>query len=172
MLARSISSTFYGQRSQKRNKYSQTVSLFGAFGICTSKSWRKILVKLTPGVNFINILHVHFSYKSAWGSFSLVIFWQQKALSYKKCAQKMLMKLTPDEEKKYLSSLLHQLNKMRTFLNCHTTLAFIVGGNLISVTCDEKCHNKENMEKHFLSFLSLLPPIVTVPREALKRLSR
>jgi len=32
----------------------------------------KVLVKSTPGVNFINILRENFSYKHCFGSFSLV----------------------------------------------------------------------------------------------------
>jgi len=31
-----------------------------------------------PGVNFINLLHARFSYKSALRSFSLITFWQKK----------------------------------------------------------------------------------------------
>ncbi len=35
----------------------------------------KMLMKLTPGVNFINILQLNFLCKSAWRSFYLVTFW-------------------------------------------------------------------------------------------------
>jgi len=46
------------------------------------KSLENMLVKLTLGVNFINILHERFLHKSALRSFSLVhygfvIFWQK-----------------------------------------------------------------------------------------------
>jgi len=57
-----------------------------------------MLVKLTPGVNFINILLACFSYASAFFAktelFSSYIL-AKKALSYEKCACKMLVKLTP-----------------------------------------------------------------------------
>jgi len=39
------------------------------------KCVRKLLMKLTAGVNFINILREYFLYKSALRSFSLVKFW-------------------------------------------------------------------------------------------------
>ncbi len=38
--------------------------------ISYEKRERKMLMKLTTGVNFINILHAHFLYKSAFRSFS------------------------------------------------------------------------------------------------------
>jgi len=44
-----------------------------------------------PVANFINILLVHFSYESLFNSFPLVTFKLRKALSYQKCARKMLM---------------------------------------------------------------------------------
>jgi len=63
----------------------------------------KMLVKLTPGVNFINTLCAHFSYKSKVSSFSLImfgfaIFWHQNI--GKKVPCKMLMKLTPGRWKR------------------------------------------------------------------------
>ncbi len=42
-----------------------------------------MLVKLTSGVNFINILHEKFSYESALCSFSLVKFWLCNFLAQK-----------------------------------------------------------------------------------------
>jgi len=53
----------------------------------------------TQGVNFIKILRARFLYKSALSSFSQLCFGfgkriSEKALSYKKRAHKMLMKLT------------------------------------------------------------------------------
>jgi len=59
-----------------------------------------LFFRMNIGVNFINILRTSFSYESALGSFSLVTLWLwwndfgKKALSYKKRARKMLMKLT------------------------------------------------------------------------------
>jgi len=55
-------------------------------------------IKTLPGVNFINILRAHFSYKIELSSFSLVtfgfvIFWIQNIVT--KFAHKMLMELTP-----------------------------------------------------------------------------
>ncbi len=58
------------------------------------------LSQAAQGVNFINILGARFLYESALPSFSLVTVWLwqkdfgKKALLYKKCARKLLMKLT------------------------------------------------------------------------------
>jgi len=76
----------FGERSRERN-------VLLSFTIC------KILVNVS---NFINILRVLFLYESASCSFSLVMFWLKHSFVifgakflYKKCACKMLMKLTP-----------------------------------------------------------------------------
>jgi len=53
----------------------------------------------TQGVNFINSLLVHFSYKSAF----LPKRKLREAISYEKCARKMLMKLTQGERDSFLS---------------------------------------------------------------------
>ncbi len=49
-----------------------------------------MLMKLTPGVNFIKILLVSFSCKSVFGSFSLFTFWHRHFLAkeyrYKSCS--------------------------------------------------------------------------------------
>jgi len=62
-----------------------------------AKCTLKMLMKLTIGVNFINILLIKFSYISASHSFSLVAFWLcnfwRKNIG-EKAAHKMLMKLT------------------------------------------------------------------------------
>jgi len=55
-----------------------------------------MLVKFSPGVNFINILIAHFSYESALAlisnySLNLMTFWQKDISS--KAARKMLIKL-------------------------------------------------------------------------------
>jgi hypothetical protein len=42
-----------------------------------------MLMKLTPGVNFINILFARFLYESDSRSFCLVTFWQKKHLRTK-----------------------------------------------------------------------------------------
>ncbi len=51
-------------------------------------------MKLTPMVNFINILCSHFLYESLFGSFFSSYVLTEKALSYEKNTLKMLMKLT------------------------------------------------------------------------------
>jgi len=57
-----------------------------------------MLMKLTPGVNFINILRAHFLYECELHRFSLITIWLcdfwLKDIG-EKCACKMLMKLTP-----------------------------------------------------------------------------
>jgi len=50
-------------------------------------------MKLTPGVNFINILRTRFSYQSAIFCQNLT---KEKLLLHEKRARKMLMKLTTD----------------------------------------------------------------------------
>jgi hypothetical protein len=72
--------------------------VFCPIWICLQKAARKMLMKLTPAVNFIYILRTTF----------LSIFWHQNIaqlnvfrekllnlVSYEKRARKMLMKLTP-----------------------------------------------------------------------------
>jgi len=58
-----------------------------------------MLMKLTAGANFINILRASFSYESVWRRFSLVAngfvtFWYKSICA--KAARNMLMKLTTD----------------------------------------------------------------------------
>jgi len=51
-----------------------------------------------PVVNLINILRTNFSYEHHFGSFFYVLVTREKLpkqRSYKKCAHKILMKLTP-----------------------------------------------------------------------------
>jgi len=64
----SISSTIYKQlfsaqipKAQKR--HSQVVSLFALSGSAHIKAACRMLIKLTPVVDFINIFRVHFLYK-------------------------------------------------------------------------------------------------------------
>jgi len=54
------------------------------------KNARKMLVKLTTGVNFINVKHTNFSYELRFSSYVLAL---SKNL-YEKFARKMLVKLT------------------------------------------------------------------------------
>ncbi len=57
------------------------------------------MVKLTPAVNFINILRARFSYENELNSFSLIMFDFAIFLRQnidKKVARKMLMKLTAE----------------------------------------------------------------------------
>jgi hypothetical protein len=68
-------------------------SIFYAFGIYK----HKMLVKLTPGVNFINILFPRFLYKILAPKITKPNVTREKLpkrLAYEKCACKMLMKLT------------------------------------------------------------------------------
>jgi hypothetical protein len=59
-----------------------------------------MLVKLTPDVDFINILHAQFSYKilapknSTQSTAYVQNFGNKNSLLYEKCARKTLMKLT------------------------------------------------------------------------------
>jgi len=46
---------------------------FMLLGFVHVKAARKMLVKLTPAVNFINIKRVHFLYEHYFGSFFLVV---------------------------------------------------------------------------------------------------
>jgi len=57
-----------------------------------------MLIKLIPGVNFINILSETFLYKSALHTFSLIIVWVYNFWSKnigEKAVRKILIKLTP-----------------------------------------------------------------------------
>ncbi len=71
------------------------LAAFSSYFLALSKNWYKkcmriSLMKLTVGVNFINILSERSFCKKVLFSFT---FWQ-KGLSYEKLARKMLMKLT------------------------------------------------------------------------------
>jgi len=60
------------------------------------KTTHKLLVKLNPTVNFINILLMRFSYESLFGSFfSSYVFGTKMRFRTKKHVRKMLVKLTP-----------------------------------------------------------------------------
>jgi len=57
-----------------------------------------MMMKLTPGVNFINILHAHFCTDVLCSTFFYLHVTREKlnkTLLYEKGARKMLMKLTP-----------------------------------------------------------------------------
>jgi len=93
----SISSMFYVQIFRTNVVFSTyfLALLKNSYEKCA----RKTLMKLTPGVNFINILQAHFLYESELSSFSLVTFCCVIFLGQNigaKCARKMLMKLTPE----------------------------------------------------------------------------
>jgi len=60
--------------------------------------------RMTPSVNFINILRACFMNKSAYFCQNITREKLCKALSYKKRARKMLMKLTPDDILGYAQS--------------------------------------------------------------------
>jgi len=63
--------------------------------ICQKSFSTHMLVKLSPLVNFINILHASFSYKILAQSDFICNFGGKNTLSYKKRVRKMLMKLSP-----------------------------------------------------------------------------
>jgi len=65
----------------------------------TKKATQTRLVKLTPGVNFINILRTHFLYKRRFSSYILAL----NKLLYKKFACLTLMKLTAADSGNQLS---------------------------------------------------------------------
>jgi len=82
---------------QKRRKNNNRKSRKAAQNTFLQKAGHKMLVKLTPRVNFFNILCARFLYESYLNSFSLITFgfviFGAKIL-YKKHPHKMLMKLT------------------------------------------------------------------------------
>jgi len=98
IFGKNLSQIKYTHKLQVEKSYKNTFALTAA---------QKVWVKLTPPINFIKVLHAHFSYKSELSSFSLVTFWQwqkdfgKKALSYEKRVRKMLMKLTPSHAFQY-----------------------------------------------------------------------
>jgi len=66
----------------------------------SEKKFNFFLLFVREGVNFINVLHVHFLNESALLSFSLVMFWlwqKYKSTFVKKSTSKMLMKLSQGE---------------------------------------------------------------------------
>ncbi len=73
--------------------YSLVLIFFWQKNIGT-KAACKILLKLTNGFNFINILHGCFSYQSAFFRQNLTREKLCEALLYANAARKMLMKLT------------------------------------------------------------------------------
>ncbi len=95
----SISSTFCKQlllaqipKEQKR----QIVSLFALLGSVCVKAACRTLMKLTPpAVNLINVFSRAFFVQRSFLAAFLVTFQLDAKNLYKKCAQKMLMKLTP-----------------------------------------------------------------------------
>jgi len=72
---------------------------------------RKMFVKLTIGVNFINILRTNFSYEPHFGSFFYLRFGFGKNL-YKKCVRITLMKLTIGVSRQGLTILPHYVRCM------------------------------------------------------------
>jgi len=55
--------SFYVCRSQKHKKYSQVIGHFELLGSTWVKAFSKTLMKLTTGVNFINIKRTYFLYE-------------------------------------------------------------------------------------------------------------
>jgi len=63
-----------------------------------------MLIKLTPVVNFINILPTNFSYKQSFGSFVYVHVTREKQRSYKKFEEKRLTLNTGTSTSKKVTS--------------------------------------------------------------------
>ncbi len=64
----------------------------------SAKAAHKMLVKLTPGVNFSNILRAAFLYESFLCSFYVLTNWACNFLAkgfWRKATHKLLVKLTP-----------------------------------------------------------------------------
>ncbi len=85
----------------KRAKNTVKPSVFdGLLGSPHKKAARKMLVKLTPGVNFIHILRVRFlpisfCQKVSKPNISAINFWRKKFYTKNEC-KKTLIKLTTD----------------------------------------------------------------------------
>jgi len=96
MLQVTISSTFYARIWHPyfgAKKLQSQMKVEKSCSICfrTKKRLHKMLMKLTPVVNFINIFCAHFSYESPFKAKTLL----EKRLSYEKHMHKTLIKLTP-----------------------------------------------------------------------------
>jgi len=75
------------------------VTFWQNFQLSYEKYKHNMLMKLTPAVNFINVLWARFKYESLFGSFFYLHVTREKLLKrhlYEKFALKMLMKLTPE----------------------------------------------------------------------------
>ncbi len=85
--------------AESSKKDSQVVESFWCFlESARLKAARRMLMKLTPVVNFINVKFTNFSYERCFGSFFYVQVTRKKLpkwRSYKKFAHLTLMKLTP-----------------------------------------------------------------------------
>jgi len=78
----------------KVQKDSQVISHFALLGSACTKAAFKMLVKLTPVVNFTNILWAAFSPKNYKAKLKIEKSWQNTFIQ--KSAHKMLVKLTTD----------------------------------------------------------------------------
>ncbi len=79
-LSVSISPTFYKQLFQNKVFFKAFIRLQFDFVIfyqnnIDAKAAFKMLLNLTPGVNFINILHLPFLFEIAMCNFSLITVW-------------------------------------------------------------------------------------------------
>jgi len=77
------------QYSFAKKTQSQTVSKENTL---IQKAAHKMLVKLTPAVNFINVKRANFLFKSSFKGQNVS---RKKDVRTKKCVRLMLMKLTP-----------------------------------------------------------------------------
>jgi len=89
------------------------------------KRGSKMLIKSTPGVNYIYILCTRFLYKSALHSFSLVMFWRKKHFRTKNMHVKCL-KSTPDLLK---GTFTHPVSARISALHCDFLLLVLIEQN-------------------------------------------
>jgi len=90
--------SFYMQRSQKRNKDWWLHCIFELLGSVWVKAAHKMLVKSTPGLNFINVLLTAFTLpdpKSIKKTVKLSIFFTLLGSTSVKAVRRTLMKLSP-----------------------------------------------------------------------------
>jgi len=97
-------SNSYTRRSQKCNRHWWLDYLFALLGSAHVKSAHKMLLKLSPGLNFINILCTAFtrgdpkSVERYWWLDWVLTLWGAMGI---KAAHKMLLKLSPDRRGKW-----------------------------------------------------------------------
>jgi len=95
--------SFCAHGFQKRKKTNALAAFFTLLDSARVKAVHRMLMKLSQGVNFINILCAHFLYKVLHTAFFYLHVTREKLpkiLLYEKGSRKMLMKLTQDGTKR------------------------------------------------------------------------